>query len=400
MANILVVDDEVDMEPMIRQRFRRAVRSGKMTFHFARDGIDALDIIDENPSISLVITDINMPRMDGLTLLDRLSDRVELNAKAIIVSAYGDIANIRAGMNRGAFDFVTKPIAFDDLERTINRALDKGRLEQLAREAHARVLEVEKEFGWARRVQMGILPAPWRQGGPEELIGFMRSAREVGGDAYDYIAIDEHHVGFAVADVVGKGIAAAIMAAVTHALLRAVATDSLEPAACLEKVNRLMAANNPEMLYVTLLYCVLDRRSGCVTFANAGHPWPLQISLEGAVTPLLGQNGIPVGIKEDAEWPTESVILKPGDRLLLFSDGLTEATNEFHEFFGEKRLREQLQGMAHVPSDEFIPQLVAEIDDFVGAETQSDDMTCLLLTWRGAVLGVTAGRQGRGERKK
>ena len=385
MANILVVDDEVDMEPMIRQRFRRDVRSGKMTFHFARDGIQALDILDENPAIALVITDINMPRMDGLTLLERLSERVELNAKAIIVSAYGDLANIRAGMNRGAFDFVTKPIAFDDLERTINRALEKGRMEQLAREAHARVLEVEKEFDWARRVQMGILPPPWRQAGPEEVVGFMRSAREVGGDAYDFMLLDENHVGFAIADVVGKGIAAAMMAAVTHAYLRAVATDALEPAACLAKVNRLMAANNPEMLYVTLLYCVLDRRTGKMTFASAGHPWPLLIDINGAVEPLSCRNGIPIGIKEDAEWANETITLRPGERLFLFTDGLTEANNESNEFFGEIRLRQSLEALAKAPPDVLIPQLIAQIDDFASPEMQADDMTCLLLDWRGDV---------------
>ena len=202
MVNILIVDDEVDVEPMIRQRFRREIRAGNIKLFFAHDGVHALEIMDETPDIALVITDINMPRMDGLTLLERLSDRADLTTKSIIVSAYGDLSNIRAGMNRGAFDFVTKPISFEDLDLTIKRALDKGRLERLAREAHIRVLEVQKEFEWARRVQRGILPRPWPVGGPEELLGFMRSAQEVAGDSYDFIRIDDDHVGFAIADVI------------------------------------------------------------------------------------------------------------------------------------------------------------------------------------------------------
>ena len=182
-------------------------------------------MMDQTPDIALVITDIKMPRMDGLTLLERLAERSDLMAKTIIVSAYGDLTNIRAGMNRGAFDFVTKPISFEDLDLTIKRALDKARMERLARDAHLRVLEVQQEFEWARRVQRGILPRPWPLGGPEELLGFMRSAQEVAGDSYDFIPIDDDHIGFAVADVAGKGIAAAMMASITHALLRAFTRD-------------------------------------------------------------------------------------------------------------------------------------------------------------------------------
>ena len=381
MANILVVDDEVDIEPLILQRFRRAIRSGSMKLFFARDGVHALEIMDETPDIALVITDINMPRMDGLTLLERLSGRADLTAKAIIVSAYGDISNIRAGMNRGAFDFVTKPISFDDLELTIKRALDKGRMEREGREAHLRMLEMQKEFDLARRVQLGILPTPWPTGGQEELVGFMRSAREVGGDAYDFIPIDDDHIGFAIADVAGKGIAAAMVAAITHALLRALAVDLRDPADCVGKLNRLLAANNPEVLYVTLLYCVLDRRTGVVSYANAGHPWPLKLDAAGVAEPLSGKTGIPVGIRNTAKWTTGSVALKSGERLVLFTDGLTEATNVSGALFGEDRLRDRLQALAQWTSGELIDRLIGDIDEFVGVEPQSDDMTCLILDW-------------------
>jgi sigma-B regulation protein RsbU (phosphoserine phosphatase) len=382
MSKILIVDDEADVEPMIRQRFRRAVRAGKIELYFAQDGAQALQIMETSPDIALIITDINMPRMDGLTLLERLSDRPDLPVKSIIVSAYGDIANIRAGMNRGAFDFVMKPIAFDDLELTMTRALDKVRTERLAREAHARVLEVQKEFEWARRVQMGILPRPWPRGAPEDLIGFMRSAQEVGGDAYDFFQIDDHHIGFAIADVAGKGIAAAIMAAVTHALLRALAMDLHDPAACVTKLNKFLTAHNPEMLFVTLIYCVLDRRTGIVSYINAGHPRPLKIGHDGDVTPLSGDSGIPIGITESTGWTTASLRLESGDRLFLFTDGLTEAANESGALFGHDRLRKHLQRLAQEKSNQLMRQLIAEIDEFRGPAPEPDDMTCLMLNWR------------------
>ena len=121
-ALILVVDDEPDLELLIVQRFRRQIREGQLSFVFAEDGVSALARLADNPGIDMVLSDINMPRMDGLTLLGRLQER-EDHLATVIVSAYGDMANIRTAMNRGAFDFVTKPIDFADLETTITKTL-------------------------------------------------------------------------------------------------------------------------------------------------------------------------------------------------------------------------------------------------------------------------------------
>lgn len=129
-ARILVVDDEPDVEALVTQRFRRRVRSGELEFHFAGDGQQALDMLMAGPRFDIVLADINMPRMDGLTLLQRLEE-LALDLKTVIVSAYGDMRNIRTAMNRGAFDFVTKPIEFDDLEATLTRTLQH--LEMLRR---------------------------------------------------------------------------------------------------------------------------------------------------------------------------------------------------------------------------------------------------------------------------
>lgn len=121
-VNILVVDDEPDLEPLMMRRFRREIRSGEFEFIFARDGVEALSEIDVNSHIDMVLCDINMPNMDGLTLLGHLAEKVP-SLKTIMVSAYSDMANIRTAMNRGAFDFVTKPIEFDDLKTTIGKTL-------------------------------------------------------------------------------------------------------------------------------------------------------------------------------------------------------------------------------------------------------------------------------------
>lgn len=139
---ILVVDDEPDVEALVLQRFRRQVRDGAISFLFARDGVEALDALKANNAVSLVVTDINMPRMDGLTLLQKLQENEE-KLSTIVVSAYGDMANIRTAMNRGAFDFVTKPIDFQDLETTIAKTL---RHIELLREARERQAAAERAY--------------------------------------------------------------------------------------------------------------------------------------------------------------------------------------------------------------------------------------------------------------
>jgi class 3 adenylate cyclase len=139
-ATILVVDDEPDLEALVLQRFRRKIRDGVVAFVFARDGIEALTSIEKNPHVDMVVSDINMPRMDGLSLLQKLQEADDKKS-TIIVSAYGDMNNIRIAMNRGAFDFLTKPIDFGDLEMTIDKTF---RHIEMMRDARRRQAEAER----------------------------------------------------------------------------------------------------------------------------------------------------------------------------------------------------------------------------------------------------------------
>ena len=140
LTRILVVDDEPDLEVLIQQKFRRQIRDGAISFLFAHDGVEALKVLGENTDVDMVVTDINMPRMDGLSLLKKLQENEE-ELSTVIVSAYGDMANIRAAMNGGAFDFITKPIDFPDLEATIAKTI---RHLGVLREARRRQAEAER----------------------------------------------------------------------------------------------------------------------------------------------------------------------------------------------------------------------------------------------------------------
>lgn len=142
-ATILFVDDEPDLEALVRQKFRRQIRDGLIAIMFARDGLEALQSLEQNPQVDMVVSDINMPRMDGLSLLQKLQE-AEDKKSTIIVSAYGDMSNIRTAMNRGAFDFLTKPIDFSDLEATIDKTIrhiemlrEVRRRQMVAERAHA-----------------------------------------------------------------------------------------------------------------------------------------------------------------------------------------------------------------------------------------------------------------------
>jgi adenylate cyclase len=139
-TRILVVDDEPDLEVLIQQKFRHQIRDGAVSFLFAHDGVEALTVLGANQDVDLVVTDINMPRMDGLSLLKKLQENEE-KLSTIIVSAYGDMANIRSAMNGGAFDFITKPIDFPDLEATIAKTI---RHVEVLRSAQRRQAEAER----------------------------------------------------------------------------------------------------------------------------------------------------------------------------------------------------------------------------------------------------------------
>ncbi|MBB4262540.1 MULTISPECIES: adenylate/guanylate cyclase domain-containing protein [unclassified Bradyrhizobium] len=139
-ATILFVDDEPDLEALVLQKFRRQIRDGQVAIIFARDGIEALASLEQNPQVDMVVSDINMPRMDGLSLLAKLQE-AEDKKSTIIVSAYGDMSNIRTAMNRGAFDFLTKPIDFADLEATIEKTI---RHIEMLREVRRRQMEAER----------------------------------------------------------------------------------------------------------------------------------------------------------------------------------------------------------------------------------------------------------------
>ena len=277
---ILVVDDEPDVEPLVLQRMRRKIRDGSYSFVFAQNGIEALARLHEDKEIAMVLSDINMPQMDGLTLLQQIP-KVDPDLRAVIISAYGDMKNIRTAMNRGAFDFVTKPIDFEDLEVTIERTLSNIAEWRDALESRDKLVALQNELDVASSMQQSILPTQFPKGPNYEVFGSMKAARSVGGDFFDIMRLENGRIGLAIADVSGKGVAAALFMMSSRTLLKGAAIGARDPGAVLREVNNLLNEDNEAAMFVTTFYAVYDPANGELTYANGGHNSPLIVHSDG-----------------------------------------------------------------------------------------------------------------------
>jgi len=276
-VKIMVVDDEVDLEPLIRQKFRRQIREGVYDFVFAHNGLEALAKLIEEPEIRLILSDINMPEMDGLTLLSKLKELKSPWLKTVIVSAYGDMENIRTAMNRGAFDFVTKPISFDDLEITVNKTLEEITIAWQSQQEHYQLISIQQDLQAAREIQQAILPKvfpPFPDRTDFSIYASMLAAKEVGGDFFDFFMIDQERLGFVIGDVSGKGVTAAIFMAVSRTLIRATGLKGISTIDCMNYVNRLLCNESVSCMFVTVFYGILNTSTGEVEYVNAGHNPP------------------------------------------------------------------------------------------------------------------------------
>ncbi|MCY3860700.1 MAG: SpoIIE family protein phosphatase [bacterium] len=374
---ILVVDDEPDLEPLVLQRMRRQIRSKEYEFVFACDGVDALEKLNADPTIDMVLSDINMPKMDGLTLLQQLPD-VDPNLRAVIVSAYGDMDNIRTAMNRGAFDFVTKPIDFDDLKITIARTLDHLAEWREALASRDQLVALQNELSIASQLQQSILPAIPPETDGCEVSANMEPARNVGGDFYDYFKLD-NEVGLVVADVSDKGIPASMFMMSSRTALKGAAIGVREPRMVLAEVNNQLQQDNPTFMFVTLIYALFNPETGLLTYSIAGHDPPMLVSADGAVTELPLTKGIALGIAADVVYTQESVTLEPGDTVVLFTDGVTEAMNADNQQFGLGRLTEVFEGKPPENATAANETVFEYVRNFAGDAPQSDDITCLTL---------------------
>lgn len=382
-VKILSVDDEMDLELLLTQYFRRKIRKGEYEFFFAHNGLEALTVLLKEKDINIILSDINMPEMDGLTLLTKINEMQNPAMKCIMVSAYGDMGNIRSAMNNGAFDFATKPIDLDDLSVTIEKAIEQIEYIKKAQAEHSQLELLKTDLAVAHEIQQAILPRifpPFPENEKEiDLSALMVPAKDVGGDFYDFFHIDANRIGIVIADVSGKGVPAAIFMAVSRTLIRTVGLQDYPPAKTIIKSNDLLSSESVDCMFVTVFYGIYHIDTGELEYCNAGHNSPYIMRANGSVEQIPTSTNCVVGVMENLTYESSSAHLEVGDTLMMYTDGVNEAFNQELEEYGEARMEKILGELNGKDCREVIEGQLADIRKFTDGAEQSDDITIMAL---------------------
>ena len=380
--SILVVDDEPDMQSLVKQRFRKEIRDDGWKVDFYPNGIEALDFLRGDNEVDVVLSDINMPGMDGLTLIKKISE-LEKEYKTIVVTAYSDLSNIRVAMNNGAYDFITKPIDFQDLKATIEKA-GKDALElKSAKKAKKDLDFIHDELDSARQIQQQVLNDQFPVHASLKGAAYMRPAKEVGGDFYDFFLSDQEVLSVTIGDVAGKGISAALYMAICTTLMQGVVQESKNPADSVQMLNRLLYPRSLAKMFVTVLSGIVDLSTGRIEYCNAGHFPPIVLKANGEIVELRDSKGPAVSMLADFKFVAGESFLEKNDTVLFYTDGITEAKNSDREEFMDDRLHQLLSSHVSSTPEELLQAIVEAVDSFSGDVEQADDMTLLAFKYLG-----------------
>ncbi|MDE0201727.1 MAG: SpoIIE family protein phosphatase [Rhodospirillaceae bacterium] len=243
---------------------------------------------------------------------------------------------------------------------------------------------MESELKIAHALQGAILPKTLPENPTYSGHAVMTPAREMGGDFYDFFTLDDGRLSLVMADVSGKGVPAAFFMAIARTVMRAAAARYPSPGPCLQEVNDAICEQNPQDLFVTLFYGILDPKTGEFVYANAGHNPPFVVKHPSEVLPLPMTGGMAVGVMPGMPYDEDAVTLAPGDTMFLYTDGITEAMNVEQEEFTEARLEAVLAEARDLPVDSVLENVTSAVVKFVGEAEQSDDITCIVLRYDGA----------------
>jgi serine phosphatase RsbU (regulator of sigma subunit) len=256
--------------------------------------------------------------------------------------------------------------------------------EQMIEAGHVRerLLALHKELEVAKVIQNSIVPRvfpPFPERSDFEILAEMIPAKEVGGDFFDFFLIDEERLGFAIGDVSGKGVPAALFMAVTRTLLKATALRGLSPEECMEHVNRVLKDDSASHMFVTCFYGILNTGSGEVAYCNAGHNPPYVLRADGRVEITEMTGGLALGMRARTTYRAKEIRLQDGDGIFLYTDGITEAMDVALNEYSEERLQACLSKMNGSKMPEILASVLTDVRSFAGEAEQTDDMTLLML---------------------
>ena len=354
-------------------RFRRSrERQRRRQERFIRREMTQLaDTLDEEERVAV------LAELDQLEHVVR--DAPASEGRGISIADATDSAS--TALTRESDSLAMTALAFQKMS---DRVQDQNQSLREALAAKNAFIALQKELDIAGRVQLSLLPDTMPLSETAEMTGIMRPAKEVGGDFYDYFHLDQHHIAVAVADVSGKGVPAGLFMVMTRTLMRATAVRHVDaPGLVLASINDFLEQNNSEQLFVTVFYGVLDERTGRFIYANGGHNPPILVDSGGA-NPLPTTGGVALGMFDGLDYADASVDMEPGARLVLFSDGVTEAFNDRDEAFGDDRLLDATRALpGEQGPNQDVTDIVTAVDEFAGDAPQFDDITCVVLVYKG-----------------
>jgi sigma-B regulation protein RsbU (phosphoserine phosphatase) len=367
---ILIADDQADLLDALKLLLKgQGIEYDAVTSPEA-----ALTALASRP-FDLVLMDLNYTGdttsgREGIDLLARVQALDRL-LPVIVMTGWGSVDLAVEAMRRGVRDFVQKPWDNAQLLATLRQEIDTGRARRREDAAERR------ELSEALKIQQRLLPQQVPQIDGWELAVSWQPASGVGGDCFDTIRFDDSRLALTIADVVGKGIPAALLMSNLQAAVRAFASEAVEPSALCQQVNRILCGNIAEGRFISFFYCVLDAAAGVLTYSNAGHYLPILIRADGAVE-RLGVGGPVLGVLAEAEYEQAQVALCGGDRIVLFTDGLTEARDTAGDEFGEGRLLAAAVAHRACSAPALQARLTAAVARFTGGLLQ-DDATLIVL---------------------
>jgi len=330
----------------------------------------------------LLLLDLNYARdttsgREGLDLLAEVR-KFDQFLPVVLMTAWGSIELAVEAMQMGGSDFVLKPWENKRLLSTLRTQIEKGQIARRTRTvAELERLRQSREFEETREIQSGLLPSTIPQIPGYEIAAEWQAARSVTGDYFDVLPLGGGKVAICIADVAGKGIPAAIVMSNLQAAIRASSAEGIHPDQLCARVNAMMCENLAPGRFITLFYCVLDSSDGTLTYTNAGHNPPILARASGECL-RLNQGGAVLGALPEWQYHCGQTKLQPGDRLLLFTDGLIEARSAADEEFGEARLVDLLNHSGPISADQIKANIVGAACEFHSGGLQ-DDLTFIVL---------------------
>lgn len=367
---ILIADDQPDLLDALRLLLKaeaiemEAVTSPEAVLAALQAGRYDLLLMDLN------YTGDTTSGREGIDLVSRVQ-AIDALLPIVVMTGWGSVDLAVETMRRGVRDFVQKPWDNTHLIATLRAEIDRGRARRLHR------ADEQRELDEARRIQRRLLPATLPQIDGWEVAWSWQPAAGVGGDCFDALAFSRTRLALSIADVVGKGIPAALLMSNLQAAVRAFATEAARPDELCQQVNRILCGNIAEGRFISFFYCVIDSDLGVLTYANAGHYLPILIRADGAVE-RLDRGGAVLGVFPDTMYEQGQTALAAGDRLILFTDGITEARSAADEEFGESRLIDFASANRTCSAPALQARLADAVATFAGGTFQ-DDATLIVL---------------------